>query len=188
MENVFHSFNEIMLSVVAAEAGESQGLGVLGVSWLKLLWQLIAFGILLFVFWRFVLPPLVKFLDERRQRAIEIVEGSDRIKRELADAEERTRQIIAEASKRAQDIVSQANATSERIVNEATAKAQAAGAVELEKARSTIAAERDAAITELRRKFADLAILAATKVVKQELSVNPDLQRKLISEVLENKN
>jgi F-type H+-transporting ATPase subunit b len=153
-----------------------------------LLWQLLAFLILLFVFWRWVLPPLLKFLDERRQRAIEIVEGSDRIKRELAEAEERTRQAIAEASRRAQDIIAQANATSERIVSDAAAKAQAAGAVELEKARSQIAAERDAAITELRREFADLAILAATKVVRQELSVNPDLQRRLISDVLDNKN
>jgi F-type H+-transporting ATPase subunit b len=186
MEKAFLIFNDSLWAVAAAESGA--GLGVLGVSWFKLLWQLIAFAILFFVFWRFVLPPLTKFLDERRQRAIEIVEGSDRIKRELANAEERTRQVVSDASKRAQEIVAQANATSERIINEASAKAQAAGAVELEKARSTIAAERDAAITELRREFADLAILAATRVVKEELSVNPQLQRRLISEVLDNRN
>lgn len=189
IESVSLTFNKIMFTILtadppAAEGESSAGLGTLGISWSKMLWQLLAFAILFFIFWRFVLPSMLKFLDERRQRAIEIVEGSDKIKRELAETEARTRQILVDANKQAQDIVTQANATSERIVNETAAKAQAAQQAEVEKAKIQIAAERDSAIAGLRREAADLAILAATKVIRQELSMNPELQRKLINDVL----
>jgi F-type H+-transporting ATPase subunit b len=187
MEIIGLKLTSVMLTIAAAEGeGSSEGLAALGISLGKFLWQLLAFGILVFILARFALPSILKVLDERRARAAEIVEGSDRIKRELADTEARTRQIMADANKRAQEIVAQANATSDRIVNDAAAKAQAAQQLEIDKARSQIAAERDQAIAQLRREFADLAILAATRVVKEELTINPDLQRKLITDTLAN--
>ena len=51
------------------------------------------------------------------------------------------------------------------------------------RARAEIQRERDDAIEELKRQFADLAILAAEKVISETL--DKEKHRQLISEVLE---
>ena len=52
----------------------------------------------------------------------------------------------------------------------------------LERARSEIQLERDGAIAELRKEFADLTILAAERVIKR--SLDRQAHRQLIEEVL----
>lgn len=184
MELTEVAFSMIPAGALYAAESESSGIGALGISWFNLLWQGLAFLILLFVLNKYAYKPLLRAIDERRARAQEIVERSDQIKREALESETRTREIIGNAQREAQQIIANATVRQQQIVEETAARQRQVEEQEIAKARSQIAAERDQAITQLRREFADLAILAASKIVRRELSGSPQLQTDLINEVL----
>ncbi len=173
-----------LYEVAAAEGSSDSGIGALGVNLWNFIFQLVSFLILLWLLSRFVYKPIMKMLDERRERAAEIVETSDRVKREMAETEVRQKQILEEARVQAQKIIGQAQDVADKKRQDAEGEAQKAAEAILVKARAEISAERDQAIAQLRREFSDLAILAASKVVQQELSERRDLHGKLINDVL----
>lgn len=175
--------------VLLADPAPSGGKSIpdqLGVNLGGLLFQAAGFGILLFVLWRFAYGPLLRIIDERRERAQEIVDKSDQIKRDLSDTQARNKAEMDKARTEAQAIINEARTTKDRIVNEAVEKARAEASAEIQKARTEITAEREQAIAQLRHETADLAIIAATRVIGRELTVNKDLQSQLINDVLAN--
>lgn len=176
-----------MLPLRAAMAEESSGIGSLGISLPNLIWQIVGFVIILFLLSRYGYKPLLRAIDERRARAQEIVDKSDQIRKEALESEQRTRAIIGDAQKEAQQIIAAATTRQQQIVEDTAARQRQVEEQEIAKARSQIASERDQAINQLRREFSDLAILAASRIVKQELSANPQLQTQLINEVLSEK-
>jgi F-type H+-transporting ATPase subunit b len=179
---------QILASVVAAEAAKDEGIGALGINLSNFLWQLGSFLLMLFLLWRYVYRPVLKVLDERRERAAEIIENSDRIKRDLAETETRNRQVLEEARRQAQEIIAQAQSVSDKKRAEAEGEAKIAAEAILTRARAEIAAERDQAIAQLRKEFGDLAIQAASKIIQQELSSRKELHAQLINDVLASKN
>jgi F-type H+-transporting ATPase subunit b len=162
----------------------SGGLGALGINLPNLIWQAVGFLIILYLLNRFGYKPLIRAIDERRARAQEIIEKSDQIKKEAVESEQRTREIIGSAQKEAQNIIAAATTRQQQILEETAAKQRQVEEQEIAKARAQIASERDQAIQQLRREFADLAIMAASRVVRRELQTNPQLQTELINEVL----
>jgi F-type H+-transporting ATPase subunit b len=158
------------------------GIDALGFNIPALLAQLINFGILLLVFSVFLYRPLMKVLDERKQRIQEGLEASEESKRQLSRTEEEVAKELAKARERGQTLIGEAQQMSQRIQNEAREAARAEAEQLLERARTEIGLERDAAIADLRREFADLTITAAERVIKQ--SLDKDQHRQLIEEVL----
>jgi F-type H+-transporting ATPase subunit b len=65
---------------------------------------------------------------------------------------------------------------------EARQQAQAEGELLIARARNAVALERDEAIAQIRREFADLTIAAAEKVINQ--SLDKKAHERLIEEVL----
>jgi F-type H+-transporting ATPase subunit b len=173
-------------SILAQAATESSSSipDQLGISVYNLIFQALGFAILMFILWRFAYKPLLRILDERRDRAQEIVEKSDQIKKDLLETEARTRAELDKARTEAQAIIAEARQTRDRIVGDARGAAAAAAAAEYEKARAELAQERGPASAQLRRETADLAIAAATRVIGRELTTNKDLQVQLINDVL----
>jgi F-type H+-transporting ATPase subunit b len=173
------------LPVRAALAEESSGgIGALGISLPNLIWQIVGFLIILFLLNRFAYKPFLRALDERRARAQEIVDKSDQIRKEALESEQRTREIIGNAQREAQQIIASATARQQQIVEETAARQRQVEEQEIAKAREQIRSERDQAVQQLRHEFADLAVLAASKIVRQELKLNPQLQNQLINETL----
>lgn len=158
------------------------GIDALGFNIPALLAQLANFAILLIVFRLFLYKPLLRLLDERKKRIQEGLEASEESKRQLSQTEQEVAKELAKAREQGQTLIGEAQQMSQRIQNEAREAARAEGEQLLERARNEIGLERDAAIAELRREFADLTISAAERVIKQ--SLNKDQHRQLIEEVL----
>ncbi len=144
--------------------------------------QLINFTLLLIVFRVLVYRRLLNMLDQRKKRIEEGLEASDEAKRRLSQTEQEVAKEIDKARQEGQALVSQAQQISGRIQEEARQGARAEAERMLERARNEIQLERDAAIAELRREFADLTISAAERVIKR--SLDPAAHRELIQEVL----
>lgn len=163
-------------------AGFVDGLKALGINLPSLIAQIINFTILLAVLYLLAYKPVLRMLDERRKRIQEGLEASDEAKRRLAETEKEAAAQLETARHEGQGLIGQAQQISARIQEEARQQARNEGEQLLARARDEIQLERDSAIAELRREFADLTITAAERVIKQ--SLDRQAHRKLIEEVL----
>ena len=158
------------------------GITDLGINLPVLLIQLVNFTFLLLVLRLFVYKPILKMLDERRERIREGLNAADRGREQAIEAERRAQEQIEEARREGQTIIQNAQQVSQRLQEDGRQQAQQQAEVLLERARSEIQLARDAAIAELRREFADLTISAAEKVIGQ--SLDRDAHQRLIEQAL----
>jgi F-type H+-transporting ATPase subunit b len=157
-------------------------MGDLGISGWKLIVQLVAFIVFIILMWRLALGPIVAMLDKRQEKIRESMEAAQRMQTEMQATAARNEEILAEARREAQAILTlareQGDATLARARDEAGKQAEEY----LARAESTLRAETEQARLQLRQEIADLAVSAATKIVRKEL--DPAAQTRLIEETL----
>lgn len=162
---------------------EASGISQLGINLPGLIAQLINFGILLVVFtWvfrKFVFP----MMDERKRKIEEGLQASEEAKKRLTETEQDVSAEMQRARQEAQAVIAQAQQTSARMAEEGRQQVRTEAEQILERARSEIQLERDSAISDLRREFADLTITAAEKVIRR--SLDRTAQHDLIEQVLQ---
>ena len=154
----------------------------LGLNLPGLIAQFVNFGILLFILWKLVLPPVRKMLDERRERIADSLAAADRMRAQAVDAERQVQERLDEARQEGRQLVEQAQAIANRIQQDARTQAQADTEALRARALADIQLERDAAIASLRREFADITVAAAEKVINQ--SLDRTAHQRLIEDVL----
>jgi F-type H+-transporting ATPase subunit b len=157
-------------------------ISALGFNLPALIAQLINFVLLLIIFRLILYKPLLKILDERKKRIQEGLDASDEAKRRLSQTEQDVAKELDKARQQGQEQIAQAQQIAARIQEEARQGARHEAEQLLERARGEIQLERDSAIAQLRREFAGLTIIAAERVIKEELDENK--HRRLIEEVL----
>ncbi len=159
-----------------------QALETLGINLPSLLWHTVNFLILLALLWRFLYKPVVRMLDERSDRIKESMQRADAIKEQLARTNEETRLALESARKEAQAIADQASQIGEQIKAQARKDAQTEADKILVQARQQIEQERRQMMAELRLEMASLVVLAAGKVIGQQL--DDRAQHQLVEEFL----
>jgi F-type H+-transporting ATPase subunit b len=157
-------------------------MGELGFNGPLFISQLISFLILLVVLYLVAYKRILKMLDERAKQVKESMEQAESVKTQSARAEEEVKKQIQVASQRGQELIAQATQTSDEIRAKAQDLAKQDAEVLIEKARQATKTERDSAVDELRREFAELTIMAASKVVGE--SLDKATHKKLIDKVL----
>lgn len=152
----------------------------LGINALALLSQIISFGIVFVVLWRWGFPVIIRTLDRRQATIREGVENAERARRELAEANAHTEQLLAEARRQAQDTIERAEKAAEReanrIIDEANSRAQQVEQQHIARIRQEAAQARE----ELSRLVVNLSIDAAGKVISK--SVDTKDNRRLVQE------
>ena len=159
-----------------------EGLAGLGISLPTLIAQVINFTILFGLLYLVAYKPLMRMFDERSRKIKESIEQTEYIKQQAARAEQEAEKRIAEASREGQKAIDRALKTGEEIEHKAQEEARQDAEALIAKARVEIQRERDEAIGELRKEFADLTILAAEKVIDR--SLDKEAHRQLIDKVL----
>jgi len=157
-------------------------MGALGINAWGLAVQIIAFLVFIYLFWKYALGPITNMLDDRSRRISESMQAADRMKQELAAASTRNEEILAEARQQAQQIISQAREVSDATIARAQQEAGQQAEEYLTRAQSTLRQETDQARLQLRQELADLAVMAAGRIVRREL--DPAAQSRLIEEAL----
>lgn len=141
----------------------------LGILWGNLLWQCLAFGLLIFLLNKFAYAPILKMLDERANRIGESMQQAEQIKADNAAAAQRAEQILKEAQAQTRDMLAQAQQISQRSISAAQSEAREQREKLLVDAHRQIEADTQRAKDELRKEVARLAIMAASKVVGKSL-------------------
>jgi F-type H+-transporting ATPase subunit b len=157
-------------------------MGALGIDAWGLAVQLVAFIVFVFLFWKFALGPITNMLDERSERIAESMAAADKMRLELAATSARNEEILAEARQQAQQIISQAREVGDATIARAQKEAGEQAEAYLNRAQATLRQETEQARLQLRQELADLAVMAAGRIVKKEL--DPALQTRLIEETL----
>ncbi len=157
-------------------------MGALGINAWGLAVQIIAFLAFIWLFWRYALGPITNMLDERSRRISESMQAAERMKQEMAAASTRNEEILAEARQKAQQIIAQAREVSDATIARAQQEASEQAEEYLARAQSTLRQETDQARLQLRQELADLAVMAAGRIVRREL--DPAAQSRLIEETL----
>jgi F-type H+-transporting ATPase subunit b len=154
----------------------------LGIAALNLVWQCLAFGLLMFLLYKFLFGPVVKMLDERQSRIRDAMDQAEQIKADNAAAAQRAQQIISEAQVQTREMLAQAQQMSQRTIGAAQEEARNQRERMLQEARALIESDTRRAKEELQREVGRLALLAAGRVIGKTL--NQTDHERLVDEAL----
>ena len=142
--------------------------------------QLVSFGIVFYILWRWGFPAIVKTLEKRQAVIREGVENAEKAKSDLAEATARAEQVLQEARLQAQETIAQATRVAEREANRIQEEAYTRTAQIEQQQVARIQQEAARARAELSRLVVNLSISAAGKVISK--SVDSSDNRRLVEE------
>jgi len=158
----------------------------LGINTFAFLSQLISFGVVFWILWRWGFPAIIKILDERQAVIREGVENAQRAKRELTEATSRADQVLLDARREAQQTIERATKVAQdearRIEEEARAHAEQISQQQIARIQQEAARARN----ELSRLVVNLSIDAAEQVIRRSVDNNDN--RRLVEEFVSSSN
>ncbi len=152
----------------------------LGINTFAFISQLVSFGIVFLLLWRWGFPAIMRTLDKRQAVIREGIENAERAKHDLEEATARAEQILSEARRQAQETIAQASKAAEReaaqIEEEARERAEQISQQQIARIQQEAARARE----ELSRLVVNLSISAASKVISKSVDSNDN--RRLVEE------
>lgn len=131
--------------------------------------QMLAFGILIWFTMKFVWPPLLAAIDERRKTIADGLAAADRATASLKDASAKSGEELKAARQQSAEIVANANKQAAQLVEQAKSTASA----EAERIRTAAKGEVDREIAiareALKKQVGELAVLGASRILKREV-------------------
>jgi F-type H+-transporting ATPase subunit b len=151
-----------------------------GVTWPLLISQIVLFVIVAVALKKFAYGPILKVLEERRQRIAEGLANAEKIKQELASAQAKTQEILNQAGAQGAKMIEEARAAAARVQEIETQKAIATANDIVAKARQASEAELARMKAELRREVGRLVVATTAKVTGKILT--PEDHQRLAEE------
>lgn len=136
---------------------------------LTLIGQLISFGVFVWFCYKFIWPPIVNAMDERRNKISAGLAAAEDAEKSLAEAQVRSDDLTKEAKQQSLDIISDAKKRAADMIEEAKADAKIEAERQIAMAKSEIEQESQRAKDELRKSISNLVLAAATQVVEREV-------------------
>ncbi len=172
-----------MLSLTFVLAQEQHAArGPLTVEFGLMFWTIIVFVALLLILRKFAWPALLGAVEAREKALEEQLAEAERNRAEAARLLAEHQKLVAEGRASAHALLAEARSAAEKDRALAMEKTRQEQEELLERARRDIAAERERAVTELRREAVDLSLAAASKLIGERLDSDGD--RKIVQEYL----
>ncbi|MDH4082419.1 MAG: F0F1 ATP synthase subunit B [Nitrospira sp.] len=146
-------------------------------------WEIVSFGILLFILYKYAFPGLLSVLEEREKK---IKDSLEQAEHHRSEAERRLKEYEAKlsaAGKEAEAILAAAKERAQRLLDENEQRLTAEAERIKGDATREIEQERRKAVQDIRTQTTELALMVAEKVVQRSLTEAD--QRKFADEALE---
>jgi F-type H+-transporting ATPase subunit b len=143
----------------------------------------VAFAILFYFMWKWVIPRVNTLLEERRAQIQGQLESAEQTRQQAEGELAEYRKQLASAREDANRIIEEARETAEQFRRDIQAKAEDESRNIVARAQDEIRAERDRVFNELRAEVADIAVILAGRVVGAELDTKS--HQRLIDEYIE---
>src|ERR1700737_2627653 len=150
---------------------------------LTLLIQDLAFIVLMVLLVRYLYRPISQVLEARTRRIQEGLRAAEEAKRDREAAEKEYRLRMEAARREGQALLDRIAKKGEDLRKELEAKARAQAEGLIARARAEIQQEREQAVQDLREQVADLAVMAAGRIIGESLDLKK--HRELIERAIE---
>jgi len=144
--------------------------------------NLVNFAALLYLMRRFLYKPALDYLDRRREMIASRMEATRKAQEEAEKLVAQREEALKQAFEQAQKTVEEARTQAEEIITAAKDQAKVEAARIIEAARREAEKERAEMEKELRRAYAELAVMGAARVLDREVKIED--HRKLLDELL----
>ena len=137
-----------------------------------LIGQMITFVLLVFFTQKYVWPPLLQALEERKKKIADGLAAGEKGKHDLELADKKAKSVLKDAKDQAIDIVNLAQKRAIDLADEKREAAKQEGERIKTAARAEIEREIQQAKEELRHQVAALAVAAAEQILRKEVDIN----------------
>lgn len=145
-----------------------QLISAFGIDWRLLVIQGINFALLLGILGYFVYRPLLKILDERRNKIAEGVRLAEAADRRLEEAKEKSEEIVGEAGRKAEDLVASARVRAEEKGTEIVKMAEGRADGILKDAAARGEEAKRQIVKQSEKEIVRAAMLAAEKILREK--------------------
>jgi F-type H+-transporting ATPase subunit b len=139
-----------------------------GVNWQLLVVQAVNFGLLLGALTYLLYKPVLRIIDERREKVAEGVRMAESAQAHLADAKAESEQLVGDAAREAESLVAGAKTRAEEKAKEILSSAEEKAQATLKDAEARAEEEKRRAVAESSKEIARAAMLAAEKILREK--------------------
>ncbi|SMC70169.1 F0F1 ATP synthase subunit B [Pedobacter nyackensis] len=150
------------------------------------IFQSIAFLLLMFLLAKFAWKPILGAIKEREQSIDEALNKAELAKQEMARLTAQNEDLMKEARAERDLLLKEAKTLKDNIVNEAKTQAHTEGAKLIEKAKIEIENQKKAALAELKNQVSTLSLEIAERILRDQLqdkTKQEDLVANLLKDV-----
>lgn len=156
-------------TAVAALPHIAHAEGLKLISFSTLLVEMASFAILVFVFMKFVWPPLMNAIEKRQQEIADGLAAGEQGRRELEEASQEKSALLQQAREQGKGVLSDAEQRKASILDEAKREAEAEKARIIEQGRRDLEAERAAMYRDVENQLSGLVIAGAAQILQREV-------------------
>lgn len=165
----------IHIAEAASEAEKSAGgIGALGINLKLFIAQLINFGIILLVLWKWVFTPVAKKLTERTERVEKAMRDASETQKAKDEYFQWKETEMVRVKSQATAIITAAQSEAEKAKQQILDEAKKEQGKVIEQAKVKIEEEKNQAVREVKAEMADLVTLATEKILRQKLDSAKD--------------
>lgn len=136
-----------------------------GVEPLLLLAQMVNFAILLFILKRFLYKPILKVLEERKNKIATSMKQSEQIQKKFEELDVKQQEILDNARNESAQIIDAAKSEAKTLANQIQIEASNQTQLSLKRAQETLALEKQKMISEAKREIVSVVTSATQKVI-----------------------
>jgi F-type H+-transporting ATPase subunit b len=134
-----------------------------------LIGQMITFSLLVWLTMKYIWPPIIAAMEERKTKIADGLAAAERGHEEIRLAEKKATGLLREARETSAEIISAAQKKANELVEESKSVAKKEGERLLEAAKAQVEQEIQQARENLRKEVASLALQAAEQILKEEI-------------------
>jgi F-type H+-transporting ATPase subunit b len=151
-------------------------------------WTVVTFLILLFVLKKVAWKPILTALDQREASIRESIERAEQAKAEAQKILDENKSNLAKAADESRKLIEQSREYAEKMKNQILQEGKEQSKKIIEDAAAEIERRKEAAFNELKNQIADIALLAAEKLLNEKLDpqTHKKIMDKYINEITKN--
>ena len=153
-----------------------------GVEPVLLLAQIVNFAILLFILKRFLYKPILKVLEERKNKIATSMKQSEQIQKKFEEMEIKQQEILDNARKESTQIVDEAKSEAKTLSSQIQTEASNQADQTLKRVQETLDHEKQKMVSEAKKEIVNVVTLATQKVVGKVMTKRDKDQ--IVTEVL----
>jgi ATP synthase F0 subunit b len=166
----------IIASTQFADSSSSSGLGAFNLNLKAFIFQLVTFALVLLVFKRWILPPILRTLEQRRQTLEDSLTNAQKTEEILHQTEAKVAETLQSARSQADAALADAQAEAKKIIAAAEDRGEEAAERIRKEAESFLQQQGQNLRQELRDELVALVAQTTAKVIEQKLTPEEDMQ------------